>query len=229
MNNHLVVLQKCLLFKNKSLKDIEYFLSNITFKIKKFESMETILSPVQTADKIGIILSGTVDIQKVFPNGKMIILERKTSPSIIGESSVFSKYEYYPDNISSCKSCEILFISKTDLIKLFSLDKELLFNLLEYISNTALMFRHKIGILSLDSIQEKIAGYLFYEMHYANETIVDTIELPFSKKDWAEYLDVSRTSLSRELRNLASQEIISFEKRTIIVKDKKRLAKILAL
>lgn len=38
-----------------------------------------------------------------------------------------------------------------------------------------------------------------------------TISIPFSKITWAEYLNVSRTSLSRELKILHAQEVISMK------------------
>lgn len=81
-----------------------------------------------------------------------------------------------------------------------------------------------------DSIQEKIAGYLVHDIQYKNKSENSNIvTLPFSKKAWAEYMNVSRTSLSRELRKLETEEILSFEKRTIIVKDMERLGKIISL
>ncbi len=224
------VLQKCTLFKNKNTEDIERLLSSISCKIESYKENETIFSPVQVADRIGIVLSGAVDIQKLFPNGKIVIIERKKIADVIGEASIFSKYEYYPDNVCACKTSKILFIFKSDLLRLFSSDNGFMLNFLETTSTSTLMMKHKIGILSLDSIQEKIAGYLIHTIQYENTSnSKNTVILPFSKKAWAEYMNVSRTSLSRELRKLENEGIISFVKRTIKVRDINRLGKIVSL
>lgn len=218
------------MFKNKSFDEIEVLLSKINFKEENIAENEIIFSPVQNADRIGIILSGTVDVQKIFPNSKVVIIERKRTPEMIGESSIFSKYEYYPDNVYACKPTKVLFITKPDLLRLFALDNQFMLNFLESTANSTLMLKHKIGILSLDSIQEKIAGYLVHYLQYesgANNTNIVT--LPFSKKAWAEYMDVSRTSLSRELRKLEAEGILSLQKRTITVMDINRLSKIVSL
>lgn len=236
MDSLLTLLEKCSLFKNKSLEEIEFLMAKINYEIKSFTEGENVFSPLQTADKIGIVLSGTVDVQKFFPSGKIIILERKKSPDLIAESTIFSMYPYYPENIAVHKSSKILFIRKTELRNLFALDADFMMNYLESVSNSVLLLKHKIGILSLDSIQEKIAAYLAHNdepnKHInkdSNKDDSNIINLPFSKKAWAEYMDVSRTSLSRELKKLETAGIISVHKREIEIKDWERLENILSL
>ncbi|QUI23912.1 Crp/Fnr family transcriptional regulator [Vallitalea pronyensis] len=226
MNNLLLSLQPCCLFKNKSLDEIEKLFSHVQYKTASYKENEIIFSPVQKADRIGIILSGSVDIQKLFPSGKVVIIERKKRFDLIAASSIFSKIDVYPDAVSVSKPCTILFILKSDLLNLFHMDKDFMLNFIESVSNETLMLKHKIGILSLSSIQEKIAGYLIYSNKTYNSY---SITLPFSKKAWAEYMNVSRTSLSRELRHLETEGILSFEKRKIHIHDLTKLEKIVSL
>lgn len=226
MNNLSLLLTKCNLFENISSVQIDGLLSKIDYKITHFEKNEIVFSPFQIADRIGIILSGSIDIQKLFPDGKMIILDRKESFDVIAEPSIFATHQYYPATASVCKSCKILFINKNDLQLLFTLNNTFMLNYLESVSNLTLLLKHKIGILSLDSIREKIAGYLIHDFKINHSKI---ITLPFSKKAWAEYMDISRTSLSRELKKLQTDGIISFNKRKIEIIDLKGLEKILSL
>jgi CRP-like cAMP-binding protein len=226
MNQKSSVLLNCALFKNKSLNEIEALLLKTQSRIDNFSESEIIFSPVQNDDQMGIILSGEVNVQKLFPTGKVVIIERKKNADMIAESSIFSKLDYYSDTFAACKPCQVLLISKNDLLKLFKLDPVILLNFLEHVSNSTLILKNKIGILSLDSIREKIAGYLIHD-YKINQSCM--ITLPFSKKEWAEYMDVSRTSLSRELRGLEQEGILSFHKRTIEIKDMDRLEKILSL
>lgn len=226
MNHLFVKLQQCCLFKNKSSYEIEDLLSHIPYKISSYTENEVLFSPVQTADRIGIILSGSVDIQKLFPSGKIVIIERKKSLDLIAACSIFSKIDFYPDAVSVSKPSTILFITKKDLLHLFDLDKDFMLNYLESVSNATLILRHKIGILSLNSIQEKIAGYLIYNSKICNS---HSVTLPFSKKAWAEYMNISRTSLSRELKALEVKGILSFEGRKIIIHNMGKLEEIMSL
>lgn len=63
-------------------------------------------------------------------------------------------------------------------------------------------------LFSLYSIQKKIAFSLLNDFPMDEK---QTISIPFSKTTWAEYLNVSRTSLSRELKILHAQEVISMK------------------
>lgn len=146
-----------------------------------------IFSPLKESTKIGIILSGSIDIQKIFPDGKMIILDRKNQGESIAEPSIFAKYKYYPSTACTNMKSSIMLIDKENLEKLFSLNHRFLINYLEKVSNLTLDLKHKIGILSLYSIKEKIAGYLIHD-YKINKSLY--VKLPFSKKDWAEYMDV---------------------------------------
>ena len=226
MNKKLSVLKQCALFKNKELDEIDALLSRLSFRIDGFAENHVIFSPVQNADRMGIILSGMVDVQKLFPTGKVVIIERKKSTDMIADASLFSGLDYYSDTIVACKPCEVLLIAKKELLKLFELDNTILLNYLEYVSNSTLILKNKIGILSLDSIREKIAGYMIHDYKTNGSHVVT---LPFSKKEWAEYMDVSRTSLSRELKGLELEGILSFNKRIIEIKDMAELEKILSL
>lgn len=205
MNNLLLSLSKCNLFKNISHKTLEKILLKINYKIKHFEKKEIIFSPFQISSNIGIILYGCIHLQKILPNGKMIIFERKNSFDSIAEPYIFSSYEHYPTIAFVHKTCEILFINKKDLELIFKLNTTFLLNYLESLSNLTLNLKHKIAILSLNSINSKIASYLLHNFKLNNSSI---ITLPFSKKAWAEYMDVSRTSLSRDLKKL--EEILLF-------------------
>lgn len=69
----------------------------------------------------------------------------------------------------------------------------------------------------------QIICYLVYAHENTNST---TITLPFSKKTWSKYMNISRTSLSRELRKLEENNTISFKKRTIEIIDLQNLKKL---
>lgn len=224
MNKILTVLQSSNLFKGKSLDEINLSLSKIIYKVQTYQENEIIFSPNKIADTMGIVLSGSIHIQKLLPSGKVVIITKKSCSDLIAEPSIFAKKKYYPTTAIVYKTCKILLIHKKDLLKLFSMDEQIMTNFLESVSNSMLILKHKIGILSLNSIQERIVGFLMHACKEHNSTI---ITLPFSKKAWAEYMNVSRTSLSRELRNLEIRGVISFDRQNIEIKDFEKLHEIL--
>ncbi|AFS77434.1 cyclic nucleotide-binding protein [Gottschalkia acidurici 9a] len=218
------ILKECSLFKGQALSHIEHLLGSINYRVEHFKENEIVFSYEKIADTIGIILSGSIDVQKIFPCGKVVTVTTRTAPDLIANASMFSKIEYYPSNISACSPSDILLIHKNELLKLFLIDKRIMINFLESVSNRILELNKKIEILSLNSIKEKIAFFLINECEKNNS---NKITLSFSKKSWSEHMNVSRSSLSRELRDLSDKGILTFDKRTIIIKDLEELNLIL--
>ena len=65
----------------------------------------------------------------------------------------------------------------------------------------------KLDLLMIKGMREKISSYL-YQIY--EETGSLNITLPFNRNELAEYLNVSRTSMSRELTKMKEDHIIDF-------------------
>ena len=81
-----------------------------------------------------------------------------------------------------------------------------------------------IELFSFYSIRDKIAFSLINDLS-AREGV--EIILPFTKTAWAEYLNVSRTSLSRELKSMELDGIIKVNGNKIIPLDIGELNKVM--
>lgn len=213
------------LFKNKSQKDITDLLASMNYGIKKYQKNETILSVDEPTHSIGIILSGKIEIQKNFASGKIVTISHKEDGDLFGEGSVFSKASTYPCNIFAKTNVTALFITKSVMLTLISNDVILLDNLLNSLANRVLVLNLTTELLSYSCIQQKIAFSLLNMMgHYRSHHI---ITLPYSKKTWAECLNISRPSLFRELKVLCTKKILSVENRTITILNKDALNSLL--
>lgn len=213
------------LFLKKPLKEIEDILSSIQYHVKKYEQEELIFRMGQPTKYIGIILKGSIEIQKNLASGNIITIFEKNQGKLFGEGSVFSKSDTYPCNIFSKSKSTILFITKKNMLNLIFHDLTLLENFLRSISNRVLLLNLKTELLSYSSIQKKIAFSLLYLMD--DYSCNNVITLPYSKKKWAEYLNVSRTSLFRELKEICDQKIIYINNKTITISNKNTLENLL--
>lgn len=222
----LSILKKCPLFYEKTLDHILDLLSTFQYRIVTYSKDETIFAPFMTPDSLGILLSGTLDVLKHYPSGKSLLITRKTPSSLLGEETLFSRLNEYPEHFIATTTCKILFIKKDSLEALLEDDEQINKNFIYALSEAAITVKKCYGVLTLNTIQEKIAGYLYHE-HLRNHSL--KIILPFSKKMWAEHLNLSRTSLSRELREMVSNKIIQFHGREIIIIDFEKLKNILFL
>jgi CRP-like cAMP-binding protein len=223
MQNMGDALKNCVLFDHLPSDKISSLLSKVIYTVKHYRRNEVIFSPHQLCDSLGIILDGKVDIQKIFPSGKMVTINRRGKFDLIADASLFADTEYYPSTIVACVDSHILLFSKTNLMKLFSMDERILSKFLRSVSNRVLALNYTIEILSLCSVAAKISYYLInqYKKHGSN-----IIRLEFTKKSLAEYLNVSRPTLSRELKNMQKMGIISFDRHHIQINNLDRLVEL---
>ncbi|MCC5909369.1 MAG: Crp/Fnr family transcriptional regulator [Clostridiaceae bacterium] len=220
MDSTIKLLKHCILFKHLSIEEIEQLLWDITYSIKFYNKNEVVFSPHQPADTLGVILDGGVDVQKIFASGKAVTVNRRFQYEIIAEASIFANIDCYPSTISTFENSHIFLINKSNLVKLFSKDEGIMSKFLESVSNRVLALNTTIEILSLNSVPSKIAYFLLVERNKQNS---NTIRLKFSKKSLAEHLNVSRPTLSRELKHMQSKGIISFDKKTIEIHNLEKL------
>lgn len=219
------ILQNCLLFKNKSTDEIQYLLSQINYKIENYTEKKIIVSEQCSEKKIGIVLCGTIEIEKLFSCGKTVTLNRLIKSDVFGIASLFSKHKVYPATVVSLKSCEILFIYAQDMINLLSLDTDVLNEFLKFSCNSTFNLIKKIEILSLGSIRKKIVQFLIGQSKIQKSSI--HIRLPFSKRVWAEYMNINRPSLYRELKKMTEENLLIVKGKIIELKDITKLENIL--
>ena len=225
MSALLHALRQSVLFTTKTPDEIAGLLAKINYRIREFKENEIIFSINQPADTLGIILEGSVDVKKDFLSGKVITVTTRGQFDLLADAAMFAGTQYYPGTLFACKPSRIFLLHRKDLLQLFTLDQAIMLNFLCSVSNRMLALNQKIEILSLSSIQSKIAHFLITESQTRRSKV---ITLPFSKKAWAEHLNVSRTSLSRELKQLAAADLISFHNRTIHINQLDKLNELLA-
>lgn len=219
-------LNKSILFKNKSKDKLEKLISTVNYQVLSLEKNDTVLDVFSSTNFIGVILSGEIAVEKILPSGKLIVMFTKSCGEIFGEVAVFSNANEYPCNVIAKKKCEVALFPKEDFFKLLTLDNEVLENFLLLISNKAYSLNCKVESLSFSSVKQRIAHSLIRDYDASDSNNI--IHLPFSKKVWADNLNVSRASLYRELETLYRDLIIDTpSSNDIIILDIDRLNSIL--
>ena len=160
------------------------------------------------------VLSGSISISTfTILNNEYNIRLLKENDSF-GEFLIFSDKPYSLGTITALKETTIAFINKNDLIKIMQENEQFLLFFLNKMNNDALMLENRIKVLAQKSIKERI---LFYIKERSDSSNIIYIT---SKKDLAEYINIPRPSLSRELINLKDEGIIDFGRHYIKILKK---------
>lgn len=201
------------LFNKISSKEQKKLLKLLETSILFFKKDTPILS-VYDGNLIGIILEGHAEIIRTDYNGNRTIIEELENESVFGSSiSSLTNSEY---EVIAKEDTKILLI---DYDRIINSDNEtqkyynqFIKNLLDITTNIIDEKNERIDILTKKTIRDKLLEYFKI---YSKKNGSRIIYLPFSLTDFADYLAVDRSAMSREIKNLKDEGFIESKGRKI--------------
>ena len=91
MENIIRIIKKNQLFSGVSEENIKNISKDIKYYIKTYNKGEIIAHEDDECRSLSLVLSGVVEIQRLYLNGKYIVLNRLNEGDVFGEALVFSK------------------------------------------------------------------------------------------------------------------------------------------
>lgn len=220
------VLEKSSLFAGIPLKELQEDLETVPYRIQHCEKGETIFRLMEPADRIGVLLEGKAQAQKLFPNGSQVNVSVRKPGDLIGPAAVFSAGRRYPCDVVALEPAAIMMLRKEDVLNLMQKDQRILENFTAEIATATYMLQQRLELLSYNGIAQKAAFYLLIQ---ARQTGKQAIPLPNSVSNWAMIMNVSRSSLHRELKKLDNQGIIAYSPPVIEIRNAEALQDVLSL
>ena len=219
------VLETSTLFKGIPAGELRKLLEEVPHYIQCYDKGESVFRLMDPADRIGIILEGSVEAQKSFPNGSQVNVSVRTPGEMIGPAAVFSRSRNYPCDIVSLEPVTLMVFWREDVLIFMQKDIRILENLTSEIASAAYMLQQRLELLSYRGIAQKAAFWLLMK---ARQTGNNVVKIPDSVSKWAMIMNVSRPSLHRELKKLEGEKIISYEPPFVTILDPDDLQNLLS-
>ena len=200
-------------------------LEDVPHHIQYYDKGETVFHLMETADRIGIILEGRVQAQKSFPNGSQINVSVRNPGEMIGSAAVFSRNQKYPCDVVSLEPARIMMLRREAILLLLQKDPRFIKNLMEELATAAYMLQQRLELLSYSGIAQKAA---FYLLIHARQSAKNVVRIPDSVTNWAMIMNVSRSSLHRELKKMETAGIISYDPPAVVILDPEALQNVLS-
>ena len=216
MEEIIKTIKKNQLFIGLSDESIRNVLKEIKYYIKTYSKGEIIAHEDDECKSLALVLFGTVEIQRLYSNGKYIVLSRLLQGDVFGEALVFSKSKTYPATVIALNECKVLFINKEDVLKICSYEEKVLENFISLLSDKVFILNSKIKSISFKSLRQKVINYILNEI---KDQKSNSIILNNTKEEIASLLGIPRPSLSRELISLRDLGYIEFDRKIIRVLD----------
>lgn len=210
------ILSNTPLFENISPTDTNSMLPCLNTKIYKYSKNDFISIAGNDFDGIGIILKGQAEVIKENASGNRVIISVLKSGDMFGEMAAFSKNSKWPASVRALGDCITAFLSPEKIIgrcdKACSFHNVIIQNMLKIISEKALVLSKKVDYLSIKSMRGKLSTYFFEQYKKTEKT---TFSLPLKRSELADFLNVSRPSMSREMCRMRDEGLIDFHMSTI--------------
>ena len=219
------VLEKSTLFSGVPAKELRDDLEAVPHHIQCYDKGETVFHLMEDANRIGVVLEGRVQAQKPFPNGSQINVSIRNPGELIGPAAVFSRSQKYPCDVVSLEPVTIMMFRREDILLLLQKDLRIMKNFMSELATATFMLQQRLELLSYSGIAQKAAFYLLIHTRQSGKNV---IRIPDSVSNWAMIMNVSRSSLHRELKKLEAEGIISYDPPTIEIHDPERLQGVLS-
>lgn len=170
--------------------------------------------------RFGLVISGIVSVIKEKSNGSRVIMSLLNPGDLFGEMVAFSNYKSWPASVQAVEPSEVMFIEVSGIVsqcsKVCNNHSRIIDNMLSIISNKALMLNKKLEYLSIKSMRGRLSAYLIDQSKLFS---TKTFAIPMNRNELADFLNVSRPSMSREMARMKEEGLIDYHLNTVKIID----------
>ncbi|SHI17605.1 cAMP-binding domain of CRP or a regulatory subunit of cAMP-dependent protein kinases [Sporobacter termitidis DSM 10068] len=216
------------LFSGLDSEGLQHVLNCLNYRVVNYEKNDYVVRIDEEIDGVCIMVEGEAAVVRESSNGSRVIVNIFHVGQMFGETVVFSGDTKWPSTAQALTACTVMFLYPEKILTMCeracAYHKIILGNLVRVVSEKATILNRKVDYLSLKSINGKLSKYLL-EQYKASGTAIFT--LPLNREALADFLNVSRPSMSRELGRMRDNGIIDFYKESIRILDVAKLEALL--
>lgn len=204
-------------FKNIDNEDLVYLKSINAFRIEKYKRNNIIFHTREIIHEIGIVISGNVIIENNDLWGNKTILSIVTSGQVFGESYAYSHLPLMVNTVAA-DSATILFfdlnILDNPIYSNCSWQDKIIRNLLRIATRKNIILSNRSFCTAPKTIRGRLSIYFSGQSTINNSNEFD---IPFNRQQMADFLNLDRSALSKELCKMRNEGLIDFNKNHFII------------
>lgn len=223
MNYNLLI--KFVLFRGMTEQEAKDVLVCLQAETRKFNKGDTIYHMGDSIGAMGMVLSGSVNIENDDIWGNKNILDNISVGQVFGETYACLPSEPLMINVVAAENAEVLFLEVSRLLTTCAnacgAHNRLVQNLLWVTTQKNLALSRKIFHTTPKSIRGRLLSYLSTQaVREGNSHFF----VPFNRQQMADYLCVDRSAMSNELSKMKQEDLLDFHKNEFWIKETNRFA-----
>ncbi len=192
-------------FKNTLFEQLDYFIT----PLKKGEVVIKQDTPCQ---HLHILLEGNLEVNIIDVSGSDVKVENIVAPRSFAMPHLFSGNDIFPATFTTVEDSLLFRATKDSAFKLISSNPELLKNFLRARGNCNACTIGRLRILSYKTIRSRFVYYLMNRKQTDNLSLLE-----HNQTQLAEYLNVSRPALAKEIKEMCNEGLIQLKEKKVLL------------
>lgn len=205
------------LFQDLSESDLDQLYHAACMRSQFFEKNQTVFHAGDRICEVGIVQTGNIHIEMIDLWGNKSILSSIAPGQIFAETYAICRKPLLVD-VTAAAPCEILFLNLEFLARSFSepgsCRDAIMQNLFAICVRKNLILSNRIFCTTPKTVRGRLLVYLSSESAKAGST---SFTIPFDRQGMADYLNLDRSALSKELGRMKKDGILDFKKNHFIL------------
>lgn len=192
------------LFQGMSKTELAEVVGHTKFEFVRFPETSTIVKEGSVCSHLSFLIKGTMNSMMHSDNHTFRVEEQWNAPNMLQLESLFGLTQRYAMNFTALTRCDIMSISKAEVIRLTETYEIFRINLLNIISTHIQRLSHKPWRPTPHSLHEKLVRYFSDHCHRpaGEKTMYVKME------DLSKAIGESRLNVSRELHAMEQDGLI---------------------
>ena len=201
------------IFQDLSKSDIEEI--NRQFLMTGCAAGNIFYMPEETGEVLFLFKKGRVELYRLSPDGKKIVVASLGSGAIFGEMSLVGQgmYNTYAEATTECILCVM---SRSDVERLMREKPQVAFRLVEALGKRLIQTERQLEDLAFKSIGARLASLL---LKLADETGSDKVD-GFTHQQFSEMVGTYRETVTQTLNEFRVNDLVQIERKKVILIDR---------
>lgn len=211
---------QCPLFRGMNATEVAVVLAGISYRLVSYQKQDVYTLAGMPCRYADIIVEGELICRMTALSGRQVEVSRLRRGNMIAPAFIFAKDNAMPVSVETDTKVTIFRMSPDTLKLLIDQDERIRMNFLRTLSNINVFLTHKIKVLSLFTVREKVAWLL---LEQAREQQSMEIRLNRSRQEIADSFGIQKYSLMRVLADFEKAGAIRVDGKRITICNKEKL------
>lgn len=178
--------------------------------------------PEDSGEVLFLLKKGKVQLYRIAPNGKKLIMATLGPGSIFGEMSLVGQgmHNTFAEAVEDCILCVM---SRSDVERLVYEKPEVAFRFVEAMGNRLTQLESTLEDIAFKSIPSRLASLL---LRLDDEQGAKRIVKGYTHQDFSEMLGTYRETVTQTLNEFKATDMIDIGRKKVILLDRQNLARL---